>query len=109
MTGFYYERGELMERTLDALRRLFQHEVRGVRRTGGAALDLCWVAAGRFEAFFEYRLAPWDYAAGSLIVEEAGGRCFDRTGNRLAIDARSMIACNEAVAADVVNIVRLAE
>ena len=44
-----------------------------MRRSGSAALDLCGVAAGRFEGYFELRLSPWDYAAGSLIVQEAGG------------------------------------
>ena len=46
---------------------------RGLRRCGAAALDLAWVAAGRFEGFWEYRLKPWDLAAGALLVQEAGG------------------------------------
>jgi len=74
-TGFYYDRGEMMEQTLETIRELFSRQVHGIRRLGSAALDLSWVACGRFDAFFEYRLSPWDYAAGALLVEEAAGRC----------------------------------
>src|SRR5436305_8448130 len=58
----------------------------GVRRGGSAALDLCWVACGRLDAFWEWKLHPWDTAAGRLIVEEAGGRVSDFAGlpHRLA-------------------------
>ena len=93
-TGFYYDRGLVMERTLDTIRELFYQNIRGIRRTGGAALDLSWVACGRFEGFFEYKLAPWDYAAGSLIVQEAGGICTDRGGNPLLLGSGSIIAGN---------------
>jgi myo-inositol-1(or 4)-monophosphatase len=96
-TGFYYERGVLMERTLDAIRRLFEANIRGIRRTGSAALDLCWLAAGRFDAYFEYRLSPWDFAAGMLLVREAGGICDDRTGRRLDLEGTGVIVSNGAV------------
>jgi myo-inositol-1(or 4)-monophosphatase len=93
-TGFYYDRGALMERTLDGIRALFHKNIRGIRRTGGAALDLSWVACGRFEGFFEYELAPWDYAAGALIVSEAGGICSNREGGQLNLASRNIIAAN---------------
>lgn len=105
-TGFYYDRGELMERTLKAVHDLFKRNIRGIRRFGSAAVDLCWVACGRFDGFFEYRLAPWDYAAGGLIVEEAGGTCFDREGGPLRIDSESVIVANAAVAEDLRDVVR---
>jgi myo-inositol-1(or 4)-monophosphatase len=91
-TGFYYDRGESIDRTLDALKKLFQQNIRGMRRMGAAALDLAWVACGRMQGFFEYRLAPWDLAAGALLVEEAGGRCLDRTGQPLDLMSGSVIA-----------------
>ena len=87
-TGFYYDRGLLMERTLEGIKSLFHKNIRGIRRTGGAALDLSWVACGRFDGFFEYELEPWDYAAGSLLVREAGGHCSDRTGQEVKIPAQ---------------------
>jgi myo-inositol-1(or 4)-monophosphatase len=105
-TGFYYDRGAVMERTLQSIHALFTRNVRGIRRTGGAALDLAYVAAGRFEGFFEYRLAPWDFAAGWLLVQEAGGLCFDRFGDPLALPARSIIAANRMVAQELLDVVR---
>lgn len=93
-TGFYYDRGDMMQRTLAAIQRLFEQNVLGIRRFGGAAIDQCWVAAGRFDAFFEYQLSPWDYAAGALIVQEAGGRAADRTGAPLRIDSGHLIVSN---------------
>jgi myo-inositol-1(or 4)-monophosphatase len=96
-TGFYYDRGALMEKTLNSIHTLFSRNIRGIRRMGSAAIDLCWVANGRFDAFFEYQLAPWDYSAGKIIIEEAGGICTDRSGAPLEIDSRSVIVANPHV------------
>ncbi len=96
-TGFYYDRGILMEKTLDGIRSLFHKNIRGIRRTGGAALDLSWVACGRFDGFFEYELEPWDYAAGSLLIQEAGGQCSDRSGHDLTLQTRNIVAANTKV------------
>ncbi len=96
-TGFYYDRGAMMKKTLDSIHELFSRNIRGIRRMGSAAIDLSWVACGRFDAFFEYKLEPWDYAAGKLLIEEAGGRCTDRVGNPLEIDSRSVIVSNSHV------------
>lgn len=93
-TGFYYDRGELMRKTLKSIESLFEKNIRGIRRLGSAALDQCWVANGRMDAFYEYQLSPWDYAAASLIVEEAGGRCADRDGLPLQLDSGSLIVTN---------------
>lgn len=62
-----------------------------IRRSGSAALDLCSIAAGRAEVYFELRLSPWDYAAGSLLVEEAGGVITDIDGNSIRFDRPSSI------------------
>ncbi len=105
-TGFYYDRGKLMEATLNSIHTLFKRNVRGIRRMGSAAIDLCWVANGRFDAFFEYQLAPWDYSAGKLIIEEAGGKCTDREGNLLEIESRSVVVGNPAVHELVLDAVR---
>jgi myo-inositol-1(or 4)-monophosphatase len=93
-TGFYYDRDVAMERTLGTIRRLFGCGVRGVRRFGAAALDLCWIACGRFDAFFEYRLSVWDFAAAALIIREAGGRTEDRSGRSLDLSSSSVVAAN---------------
>ena len=108
-TGFYYDRGKLMERTLDRIKDLFHRHVRGFRRTGAAALDAAWVACGRFDAFFEYRLAPWDYAAAALIVSEAGGRCADRAGRPLRLDSRSVVMANAGVFDEFLDVVKWEE
>jgi myo-inositol-1(or 4)-monophosphatase len=94
-TGFYYDRGEMMERTLNAIRRLFQARIHGIRRTGSSVLDICWTAAGRFDAFFEYQLGPWDYAAASLIAEEAGATISAVDGSPLTL-ASGNAACAAA-------------
>ena len=74
ISGFAYERGEIMRRNLKNIEKFFNTEINGIRRTGSAALDLCYVACGRADGFWEFGLKPWDIAAGSLIVTEAGGK-----------------------------------
>ncbi len=72
----------------------FALRCRGVRRMGSATLDLAWLAAGRFDAFWELSLGPWDVAASSLFIEEAGGRITDLTGGPLDLDAPAVVASN---------------
>ena len=76
----------------------FYHQItlrsHGVRRAGSAALDLCNVAAGRYDGFWEFNLNPWDTAAGVLIVEEAGGRVTDFSGGPFQIASRETLASN---------------
>lgn len=74
-----------------------------IRRTGSAALDLCSVAAGRAELFFELSLSPWDYAAGALIVEEAGGVVTDINNNALDLSRKSSVLARNKVAKPIVN------
>lgn len=92
--GFYYDRGAMMEATLAAIRDFFHQNIHGVRRFGSAALDLCYVADGLFGTFFEYKLAPWDFAAGRLILEEAGGKITDGHGGDLPLKSSSVLATN---------------
>jgi len=93
-TGFYYDRGEMMRKTLRSIEALFVRNIHGIRRFGTASLDLCSVASGEFGGYFEYYLAPWDFAAGRLIVEEAGGRVTDCEGNQLGTKPSSILATN---------------
>jgi myo-inositol-1(or 4)-monophosphatase len=108
-TGFYYDRGTMMEQTLKAMRRLFQQHVHGIRRFGTASLDLCLVAAGSFGAFFEYELSPWDFAAGRLVVEEAGGRVTTCGGNPLPLAKTSVLASNGLLHDAALSLVRRGE
>lgn len=78
-TGFPYYDFDRLENYIDVLRELMQ-STRGLRRMGSAAVDLCYVACGRFDAFFEHALHPWDVAAGAFIIEQAGGRVSDFKG-----------------------------
>jgi myo-inositol-1(or 4)-monophosphatase len=66
----------------------------GVRRAGSAALDLCYVACGRYDAFWEFNLNPWDTAAGVLLVQEAGGRVTNFTGGPFELNSREVLATN---------------
>ncbi|MGH9415918.1 MAG: inositol monophosphatase family protein [Terriglobales bacterium] len=72
----------------------FSLRTHGMRRLGAAALDLCYTACGRFEAFWEFNLKPWDVAAGKLIVEEAGGAISDMLGGPHRLDSPEILASN---------------
>jgi myo-inositol-1(or 4)-monophosphatase len=91
-TGFPYDLQKRHE-NLEHFKH-FTHLTRAVRRVGAAALDLCYVAAGRFDGFWEAGLQPWDAAAGSLIVQEAGGMVSDYQGGEYWIEAPGIIATN---------------
>jgi myo-inositol-1(or 4)-monophosphatase len=93
VTGFAYDIRETPRNNLDHFAK-FALKAQGLRRTGSAALDLCYVAAGRFDGFWEVRLNPWDMAAGSVIVREAGGRLTDFNGNDLSIYGQELVASN---------------
>lgn len=84
---------EFEEQTLSVLGQLFKRSC-DFRRMGAAALDLCYIAAGRYDAFFEFSLAPWDFAAGSLIITEAGGRICTMEGESLPIARCGIWAAN---------------
>lgn len=92
--GFYYDRGRMMEATLSAIGDFFRQRIHGVRRFGTAALDLCQTACGMFGVYFEYQLSPWDFAAGRLILEEAGGLVTNGRGEPLPLTKTSVLASN---------------
>ena len=92
VTGFPYDRAD-MRAAVGLFGRLTEL-TQGVRRLGAAALDLCYVAAGRLDAYYEKGLHPWDVAAGSLIIKEAGGRITDYRGRELDLEGREVVASN---------------
>ncbi|HBV21778.1 MAG TPA: inositol monophosphatase [Nitrosomonas sp.] len=80
--------------------------VAGIRRPGSAALDLCYVAAGRYDGFWEIGLAPWDMAAGCLMIQEAGGLVGDLEGNDTFLESGQIIAGNPKVFSQLLQIIR---
>ena len=92
VTGFPYDRAD-MRAAVGLFGRLTEL-TQGVRRLGAAALDLCYVAAGRLDAYYEKGLHAWDVAAGSLIIKEAGGRITDYRGRELDLEGREVVASN---------------
>jgi myo-inositol-1(or 4)-monophosphatase len=85
----------------------FSTRCRGVRRTGAAALDLCYVADSRLDGFWELNLAPWDTAAGSLILEEAGGRLSNFGGGLYDIRVPELVASNGRIHEEMLDVLRL--
>lgn len=96
VTGFPYTYLNQPNGPLDVFSRLIRSGI-PVRRLGSAAMDLCWVAAGRFDGFYEHKLQAWDSAAGFLIVEEAGGKVSDFTGKRYSPYQPHIVATNGAI------------
>ncbi|MFC1752985.1 inositol monophosphatase family protein [Thermoproteota archaeon] len=94
ITGFYYDRGGEMERNLLNIKKFFIARIRGLRRLGAAALDFCYVACGRASGFWEFQLSPWDFAAGVLLVREAGGKVTDQFGGKINIESSYIVASN---------------
>jgi len=94
VTGFAYERGEIVRRNLNNIENFFNASINGIRRTGSAALDLCYVACGRVDGFWEFSLKPWDIAAGSLIVTEAGGEITGIKGEKYHLMTVDIVASN---------------
>lgn len=92
-TGFPYSEFSRMDEYIEFLKWTMVN-ARGVRRLGSAATDLVYVACGRFEAFWEYDLKPWDVAAGALIVKEAGGTVTDYSGGSNYIFGKEIVATN---------------
>ncbi|OFW14889.1 MAG: hypothetical protein A3F70_03845 [Acidobacteria bacterium RIFCSPLOWO2_12_FULL_67_14] len=103
VTGFPYD----IKRTPDLVELfgVFLTRSRAVRRLGSAALDLCYVAAGRFEGFWEQHLKPWDVTAGALIVEEAGGRITGMDGAPFAPEKGHLVASNGRVHGEMLAVI----
>jgi myo-inositol-1(or 4)-monophosphatase len=104
-TGFPFKDGSQVDEYLRMLPRIMQ-ETAGIRRPGSASLDLAAVACGRFEAFWELKLAPWDIAAGLLLIREAGGIATDRAGRPCPVDHTALVAGNPAMHAWLLERVR---
>ena len=104
-TGFpYYDYSDL-----NRYMKLFTYFLKnshGIRRLGSAAVDLAYVACGRFEGFFEYGLNPWDVAAGAFIVQQAGGKNYDFKGNDNFIFGKEIVASNSAIAQEFVGVIK---
>jgi myo-inositol-1(or 4)-monophosphatase len=105
VTGFPYDVREHPERSVP-LFQAFLTRAQGIRRDGSAALNLCYLAAGRFDGFWEGSLSPWDMAAGVVIVREAGGRVTDYDGEPFDLTARRILASNALVHDEMSEILR---
>ncbi len=105
--GFPVDNFSRLNPMLKAASHLIQHS-RGVRRIGSAATDLAYVACGRYDAFFEYNLNPWDVAAGILLVQEAGGQLTDFTGTDHFLFGREMLATNRNIHEAILSVIRQA-
>ncbi len=103
-TGFPYHNLSRLEPWLNMLR-IVTTQARAVRRFGSAALDLAYVACGRFDVFYEYGLNAWDVAGGALLVHEAGGRISDFQGGAGFLNGSEVLACNALVFDTVLQIV----
>lgn len=104
-TGFAYIRGELLDEQLAIFKR-FTHLTHGLRRFGAAALDMCCVACGIYDGFYEKTLSPWDVAAGSLLIKEAGGKLSSYTGDEFSIYSKNIVASNGLIHNDMVKIIQ---
>jgi myo-inositol-1(or 4)-monophosphatase len=104
-TGFPYNIRETAQTNLDHFRD-FALRAQGIRRCGSAALDLCFVACGRLDGFWELGLKPWDIAAGALIVREAGGVTTDFEGSDLGMDGSRVLASNGLIHDEMMQILQ---
>src|SRR5690606_30412608 len=101
---FPYYNFEKLERYINVFRELTQVS-HGLRRIGSAAVDLAYVACGRFDGFFEYNLNSYDVAAGVILVREAGGRVTNFSGTAEVFEARELIAGNPFIAAELQTVI----
>jgi myo-inositol-1(or 4)-monophosphatase len=104
-TGFPYYHFDKRDDYLDIIKE-FLNETHGIRRLGSAAMDLAYVACGKLEGFFEYNLHPWDIAAGTIIVQQAGGRISDFTGGDNFLFGNQLCASNTLVHEEMLKIIK---
>ncbi|UCF88519.1 MAG: inositol monophosphatase [bacterium] len=104
-TGFPYNIRHTAETNLDHFSN-FALRTQGIRRCGSAALDLCFVASGRLDGFWELNLQPWDIAAGALIIREAGGVTTDFEGRELKMDGSKVLASNGRIHREMVEVLK---
>lgn len=105
VTGFPYNIEENPDNTIE-LFISFLKKVRAVRRLGSAAIDLCYVANGVFDGFWEVHLNPWDICAGKLILEEAGGKVTDFNGNEIDIFSKKFLSSNGYLHKEMLNVIQ---
>jgi len=106
VTGFPYKWPETKEHPIKVFERFIMQGL-PVRRLGSAAIDLCWVACGRFDGFWEYNLSPWDIAAGYLIVTEAGGRVSNFDGDAYSVYDKQTLATNGLIHEEMLQIIKV--
>ncbi|MBN1179167.1 MAG: inositol monophosphatase [Anaerolineae bacterium] len=104
-TGFPYDRRTVEDNNTARLDH-FLRRCQGVRRAGAATLDLAYVACGRFDGYWEFRLSPWDVAAGILLVREAGGRVTDFGGGPNDLSGAAIVASNGRIHAEMLRVIR---
>jgi len=104
-TGFPYDLSTSEKNNIDNFI-AFLYEAQAIRRDGSAALNLCYLACGRFDGFWELKLNPWDMAAGFLMVEEAGGMVTDFRGNAFSIYGDDIIASNGLIHKDMLYVLQ---
>jgi myo-inositol-1(or 4)-monophosphatase len=104
-TGFPYYQFDKQEKYLKLLAEMMQKS-HGVRRIGAAAIDLVYTACGRFDAFFEYNLQQWDFAAGCFIVQQAGGAVYDFSGSADYFRKREILATNGKLTAEMLEAIK---
>ncbi|NPV83353.1 MAG: inositol monophosphatase [Candidatus Aminicenantes bacterium] len=105
-TGFPYDVRTSQDNNLDHFAN-FAIRAQAIRRLGSAALDLCYVACGRFDGYWEKKLKPWDLAAGALLVEEAGGRVTDLAGKKFRLPGPHIVASNGYIHRSMLEILSL--
>lgn len=105
VTGFAYDIRDTPQNNLDHFVR-FALRAQGIRRTGSAALDLCYVAAARFDGFWEVKLNPWDMAAGSIILKEAGGQITNFRGDTHSLYGQELVASNSLIHGAMLSIIQ---
>ncbi|MDH3398560.1 MAG: inositol monophosphatase, partial [Acidimicrobiia bacterium] len=98
-TGFPYDRRQHAASYAGIVGEMLTH-VQGIRRMGTASLDFAWVACGRYDAYWELKLAPWDVAAGILLVQEAGGRTTDLAGAPARPGDQAVVVSNAKLSAE---------
>lgn len=104
VTGFPYTYINMANGPLEIFERFIRKGV-PVRRLGSAAIDLCWVAAGRFDGFYEHKLEAWDSAAGYLMVEEAGGKVTDLNGDKFSVYQHRLLATNGKIHDEMLDVI----
>ena len=102
-TGFPYDRATSKDNNVDNFK-AFILKAQGIRRMGSAALDLCYAAAGRFDGYWEMKLSPWDSAAGSVILKEAGGRITDFSGGPYSIYGKELLVSNGLIHEEMITV-----